>query len=87
MERSTLLVVFAGIFTIGLFVGGLAFRTASFCGGYGMMGSLYTNPFGWVFGPFVTVMSWILIIVIIVYFVKMITDSKSTGNQNARRKR
>ncbi|MEK6847294.1 MAG: hypothetical protein AABY16_03950 [Nanoarchaeota archaeon] len=61
-------------------------------GGYGgMMSWMFGNPFGWVLGFATMIVLWGLAIVILVYFIKMISESlnqrkSSLGEKNGKRK-
>ena len=59
-------------------------------GGYGMMSWMFGNPFGWIFGLLAMVLLWGLAIVILVYFIKMISESLNQqkshkGSKNGKR--
>lgn len=60
-------------------------------GGYGgMMSWMFGNPFGWVLGFAMMIILWGLAIVILIYFIKMISGSLNQqkslkGSKNGKR--
>lgn len=88
-------IVVAVIAIILLLSNGFGMMGSGWCGGRtsyggysGMMSWMFGNPFGWVFGMLAMVILWGLALVILIYFIKMISGSlKQSQNQNGRRKR
>jgi len=79
-----------------LLFSGTGMMGSGWCGGrsgysgYGMMSWMFGNPFGWIFGLLAMVLLWGLAIVILVYFIKMISESLNQqkshkGSKNGKR--
>ena len=51
-----------------------------------MMSWMFSNPFGWIFGFVAMLLLWGFAIVILVYFIKMITQSTKSESLYSKRK-
>ena len=65
---------------------GLCGSTNNYGGYGGMMSWMFGNPLGWVFGLLAMIVLWGLVIVILVYFIKMITQSTKSEPVHSKRK-
>lgn len=60
---------------------------SNYSGYGGMMSWMFSNPFGWIFGFVAMLLLWGFAIVILVYFIKMITQSKKSEPVSNKRRR
>ena len=82
---AVVLLFFSGFSNFGSFGNGSGWCGGGSYGGYGMMSWMFGNPFGWVFGMLAMVLLWGLAIVILIYFIKMISGSLENNNKTNRR--
>jgi len=84
--------VVAIVAIVFLLFSGTGMMGSGWCGGssgylgYGMMSWMFGNPFGWVFGLLAMVLLWGLAIVILVYFIKLISGSLEHNNHRTDRR-
>ena len=98
-NRTNWWMIVAILAIVLLLFSGSGMMSSGWCGGrsgynsysnYGMMSWMFGNPFGWVFGMLAMIIFWGLAIVILVYFIKMISGSldqqkSHKGSKNGKR--
>ncbi len=91
-SKTNLWMVVAVIAIVLLLFNGFGYGMMGGYGSYGgMMSWMFGNPIGWIFGFAVMIIVWGLAIVILVYFIKMISESLNqqkpyNGGKNGKRK-